>query len=84
MSAAHQEDELTLVVAERTELAPGIVEFRLAAPSADAQLPLWQPGAHIDVVFRRWLRHEQRFESVDALVEQLRNDTRQAAIVLRH
>ena len=41
-------------------------------------------GSHIDVVFRRWLRHEQRFDSLDALIEQLRDDTRRAAIVLRY
>ncbi|MCU1399041.1 MAG: bifunctional riboflavin kinase/FMN adenylyltransferase [Acidimicrobiales bacterium] len=39
---------------------------------------------HIAVVFRRWLRHEQRFDSLDALVQQLGDDTRRAAIVLRH
>ena len=50
MSAAHQEEERTLVVAARIELAPGIVEFRLAALGGDAELPLWQPGAHVDVI----------------------------------
>jgi riboflavin kinase / FMN adenylyltransferase len=40
-------------------------------------------GATIDVGFRRWLRHEQRFESLDALVAQLATDVAQTRLLLR-
>lgn len=47
--AGHLEAEFPLVLAERTELVPGIAQFTLVAPDG-GELPLWQPGAHIDVV----------------------------------
>jgi riboflavin kinase/FMN adenylyltransferase len=37
----------------------------------------------IEVRFRRWLRHEQRFDSIDRLVAQLANDVQQARVLLR-
>jgi len=37
----------------------------------------------IEVRFRRWLRHEQRFEGVDQLVEQLGKDVLHTRVVLR-
>jgi len=37
----------------------------------------------IEVRFRRWLRHEQRFESVDRLVEQLGKDVLHTRVLLR-
>lgn len=49
MAGMHTDAELKLVVQARTELVPGIVELTLVDPSGGA-LPLWQPGAHIDVV----------------------------------
>jgi ferredoxin-NADP reductase len=49
VTAPPPDQDRTLVVTARTEIVPGIVEFRLAAPDG-AQLPLWQPGAHIDVI----------------------------------
>ncbi|MFT3853471.1 MAG: riboflavin kinase [Ilumatobacteraceae bacterium] len=38
----------------------------------------------ITVAFRRWLRDERRFESLDALVAQLATDIRQIRLLLRH
>jgi len=38
----------------------------------------------IEVRFRRWLRHEQRFDGVDQLVEQLGRDVLQTRVVLRN
>jgi riboflavin kinase / FMN adenylyltransferase len=38
----------------------------------------------IQVGFRRWVRHERRFESIDALVAQLNSDVQQIRLVLRH
>ena len=38
----------------------------------------------ITVAFRRWLRDEHRFESIDALVTQLATDIRQIRLLLRH
>lgn len=49
MAGMHTDAEFTLVVQARTELVPGIVELRLADPSG-AELPLWQPGAHVDLL----------------------------------
>lgn len=49
MAGMHTDAELTLVVQARTELVPGIVELQLADPTG-AELPLWQPGAHLDLV----------------------------------
>ncbi|MBO9532199.1 MAG: oxidoreductase [Solirubrobacteraceae bacterium] len=49
MTPAHLEEERTLVVTERRELVPGIVAFTLAAADG-SELPLWQPGAHIDLI----------------------------------
>ena len=40
---------LRLVVAHRGEAADGVVELRLRDPSG-ADLPPWEPGAHIDVL----------------------------------
>ncbi|HEY4333433.1 MAG TPA: riboflavin kinase [Ilumatobacteraceae bacterium] len=40
-------------------------------------------GSRISVGFRRWLRNEQRFDSVDALVAQLGRDVEQTRLVLR-
>ncbi len=37
----------------------------------------------ITVSFRRWLRHERRFESLDALVTQLAADVHQIRLLLR-
>ena len=37
----------------------------------------------ITVAFRRWLRHERRFESLDALVTQLAADVHQIRLLLR-
>jgi ferredoxin-NADP reductase len=42
------EEYRDLVVIERVEEADGVVCIRLAAPSGE-RLPLWEPGAHIDV-----------------------------------
>lgn len=47
--ASDLESGRTLVVADRTELVPGIVQLTLR-DSAGAPLPLWQPGSHIDLV----------------------------------
>ncbi|MFT4034243.1 MAG: PDR/VanB family oxidoreductase [Patulibacter sp.] len=49
VSAATEESERTLIVRARDELVPDIVEFQLVAADG-APLPLWQPGAHIDLV----------------------------------
>lgn len=38
----------------------------------------------ITVSFRRWLRHERRFDSLDSLVTQLAADIRQIRLLLRH
>lgn len=43
------EEYRDLVVIERVEEAEGVVTIRLAAPSGE-RLPLWEPGAHIDVL----------------------------------
>ena len=43
------ETELDLTVAERREVADGIVELTLADPSG-ASLPSWTAGAHVDLV----------------------------------
>ena len=43
------DDARTLVVDERTEPAPGIAAFTLRDPGG-RPLPLWQPGAHLDLV----------------------------------
>lgn len=40
---------LDLVVQDRREIAQGVVELTLAAPDG-ADLPAWEPGAHIDLV----------------------------------
>ncbi|MGD9996737.1 MAG: riboflavin kinase [Ilumatobacteraceae bacterium] len=40
-------------------------------------------GATIDVSFTRWLRHEQRFDSLDALVAQLALDVDRTRLLLR-
>ncbi len=42
------EEYRDLVVLERVEEADGVVCIRLGAPSGE-RLPLWEPGAHIDV-----------------------------------
>ncbi len=42
------EDYRDLVVLERVEEADGVVCIRLGAPSGE-RLPMWEPGAHIDV-----------------------------------
>lgn len=43
------EEYRDLVVIERVEEADGVVTIRLGAPSGE-KLPLWEPGAHIDVL----------------------------------
>ncbi|MEU9194022.1 PDR/VanB family oxidoreductase [Streptomyces hundungensis] len=40
---------LRLTVSERTEPAEGVVRLRLVAPDG-AELPSWEPGAHLDLV----------------------------------
>ncbi len=42
------EEYRDLVVIERVEEADGVVAIRLGAPSGE-RLPMWEPGAHIDV-----------------------------------
>ncbi len=42
------EEYRDLVVLERVEEADGVVTIRLGAPSGE-KLPMWEPGAHIDV-----------------------------------
>ena len=42
------EEYRDLVVLERVEEADGVVAIRLGAPSGE-RLPMWEPGAHIDV-----------------------------------
>ena len=37
----------------------------------------------ITIAFRRWLRHERRFDSLDALVDQLAADVHQIRLLLR-
>ena len=39
-------------------------------------------GRRMDVAFIAWLRPEQRFESVEALVDQMRHDSEQARAAL--
>ena len=39
-------------------------------------------GQYLSVDFVRWLRAERKFESLDALVEQMNCDARQARAVL--
>ena len=40
-------------------------------------------GTRLRIDFRRWLRHEQRFESVDALITQLHHDVEHTRLLLR-
>jgi ferredoxin-NADP reductase len=49
MGSIGQEVDLDLVVAARREPATGVVELELRDPSG-AELPAWEPGAHIDVL----------------------------------
>jgi ferredoxin-NADP reductase len=46
--ATHDEVDLTLQVASRTEGAEGVVVLELRDPSG-ADLPAWAPGAHLDL-----------------------------------
>jgi len=48
-AGATPEDNRELVVERREELAPGIVALELVAADG-GELPLWQPGSHIDLV----------------------------------
>ncbi len=41
-------------------------------------------GTRLQVGFRRWLRHEQRFASVDELITQLGSDVQRTGLLLRH
>lgn len=43
------DDNLLLHVAEKQNVADGVVLFTLATPDAAGELPGWTPGAHIDV-----------------------------------
>jgi ferredoxin-NADP reductase len=47
------ETEFRIEVAGRREVADGVVELKLTA--LDAEAPPWQPGAHIDLIFTRYL-----------------------------
>ena len=40
-------------------------------------------GTRLQIAFRRWLRHEQRFDSVDELISQLHNDVAHTRLLLR-
>jgi ferredoxin-NADP reductase len=49
MASIAEEVELELVVAARRRPAEGVVELELRDPNG-AELPAWEPGAHIDVL----------------------------------
>jgi len=49
MGSIAEEVDLELVVAARRQPAEGVVELELCDPSG-AELPAWEPGAHIDVL----------------------------------
>ncbi|XVQ07338.1 PDR/VanB family oxidoreductase [Spirillospora sp. CA-255316] len=49
MKSTNEKAEFELVVAERFQLADGVVALDLRHPGA-ADLPVWSPGAHIDLV----------------------------------
>ena len=50
--------EIALIVRERTDVATGVVLLDLARPDG-AALPVWAPGAHIDVVLPDGLGERQ-------------------------
>lgn len=45
----HTEHELDLVVEKKESMAEGVVQLTLRSPDG-AELPAWEPGAHIDLV----------------------------------
>ncbi|AYG04983.1 PDR/VanB family oxidoreductase [Gryllotalpicola protaetiae] len=51
------EPEIDVVVAERAQLADGVVQLELASTDG-ADLPSWQPGAHIDLLLAPGLERQ--------------------------
>ncbi|MEE1928621.1 PDR/VanB family oxidoreductase [Streptomyces sp. TRM 70351] len=48
-AAGNRQATMVLTVAERTEIADGVVQLRLSG-GYGADLPAWEPGAHLDLV----------------------------------